>query len=176
MQMVRFGVLAACFLLAASTGSAATVSLDLESSLLFAAPGQSAAFSGVVTNTGAATAFLNGDAFVFPYAIDDTPFFLTVPAILAPGGSAAGPLFTALIPAGAPLGLYVGSFSILGGDNPGAMNVLATETFAVQVIPEPGTFAMFGGSLLLVGWRLRRIHVGTCSYARRHCVRRRGLP
>jgi hypothetical protein len=110
----------------------------------------------MVANTGAVTAFLNGDSFVFPYAIDDAPFFLTVPPTLAPGASVSGPLFAALIPAGAPLGLYVGSFSILGGDNPGAMNVLAMETFAVQVVPEPGTLAMFGAGLLLAACRRLR--------------------
>jgi hypothetical protein len=154
--MVRLGVLAACCLLASATGRAATVSLDLDSSLLFAMPGQSATFTGVVTNTGAAPAFLGGTSFVFAHSIDDSPFFVTVPAALAPGGSASGPLFTALIPGGAPLGLIVGSFSILGGDNPGAASLLATETFAVQVVPEPGTAALFGTALLLAaGWRLK---------------------
>jgi len=159
--MVRLGLIAACVLLAAATGGAATVSLDLDSSLLFAVPGQSATFTGVVTNTGAAIAFLNGDSFVFPYPIDDSPFFVTVPPTLAPGASASGPLFSALIPASAPLGLYVGSFSILGGDDAGAAAVLDTATFAVQAIPEPGTFAMFGAAVVLAGWRLRRGRTGS---------------
>jgi hypothetical protein len=142
--------------------------LDLDSSLLFAAPGRSATFTGVVTNTGAAPAFLSGTSFVFAYPIDDSPFFSTVPAALPPGGSASGPLFTALIPGGAPLGLIVGSFSILGGDSQGAASLLSTETFAVQVVPEPGTAALFGASLLLAtAWGLRE------AVRRRRADRRR---
>lgn len=136
------------FFAAAVVGSGATVSFNFTSSLLFARPGQTVTFSGTLTNTGPATAFLNGDAFTFPLPVDDIPFFLGVPPSLAPGGSVTAPVLTAIVPAGTALGLYVGSFSVIGGDTPASQNVLATREFGVQVIPEPATCSLAIGGLV----------------------------
>src|SRR3954454_17700611 len=98
--------------------SAASLTFDFTSSLLAAAPGQTVLFSGTIMNTGPGAVFINGDAFTFPFAVDDTPFLLAAPVSLAPAGLFTGPFFRVAVPTTAGLGLYLGSFSILGGDAP----------------------------------------------------------
>ncbi len=139
-------------LAAAIPAAAATVSFAFDSSLLYAQPGDMVGFSGIITNTGGTTVFLNGDSLTFPIGlIDDSPFF-ALPASLAPLASASGPLFNITIPSGAALGTYVGTFNLLGGDTPADFDVLASSTFAVTVVPEPSSALLIAagiGALIL---------------------------
>lgn len=122
--------------------SAASISFTLDSSLLEGQPGTAVTFSGTVGNTGAANVFLNGDNFTFPLPLDDSKFLVNFPPVLAPSQTAAGELFDVLIPSNAALGLYVGTFQILGGDVPAATDILASETIAVNVVPEPSAWLL----------------------------------
>jgi hypothetical protein len=132
--------------------AAATVSFAFDSSLLYAEPGDIVGFSGTLTNTGVAPVFLNSDSITFPVgSIDDSPFF-ALPASLAPLASASGLLFNITIPSGAALGTYVGTFNVLGGDTPADLDVLASSTFAVTVVPEPSSALLIAtviGALIL---------------------------
>jgi hypothetical protein len=135
---------------AATVAHAATVNFNLTSALLSAQRGQTVTFSGTISNVGPAAAFLNGDAFTFSLPVDDTLFFLNVPQSLAPGASVTAPLFTVSVPAAAALGLYVGTFSVLGGDTVASQSVLATRDFGVQVVPEPGVGILWVGGLISI--------------------------
>lgn len=129
---------------------AATVSFAFDSSLLYANPGETVGFSGTITNTGAATAFLNADSVNFPIgSIDDSAFF-ALPASLAPLASASGLLFNVTIPSEAALGTYAGTFTLLGGDTPGDLNVLASATFGVTVVPEPSSALLIAAGIGMI--------------------------
>src|SRR4051794_36216558 len=141
---------ACALLIAASFANAATLTFDFVSSLLTVRPGETASFSGTVTNTGAGAAFLNGDSFTFPLPVDDTPFLLGAPVSLAPGGSFSALFVRVPVSASTLLGLYAGSFSIVGGDTANDRGVLATREFGVQVVPEPSSLGLC--LLALTGW------------------------
>jgi hypothetical protein len=126
-------------LLSTAVANAAMLTLVFDSSLLYAQPGQQVTFSGTLTNTGTTTVFLNGDSVTFPLPVDDTPFFLQTPPALGAGASATASILDVLVPGGTPPGLYTGSFSVVGGDSAASLDVLTTNAFAVQVVPEPAT-------------------------------------
>ncbi len=139
-------------LLAARSVAATPLTVTLASSLLTTTPGTNVTFIATLANPSAATEFLNGDSFTAALGVDDTAFFLNFPESLAPGASVTAPLFTVLVPSTTLPGLYSGLFDILGGATPSDLGVLATQTFAVNVlaapaaIPEPATL-----SLVIVG-------------------------
>ena len=146
--------------------SAASLTFDFTSSLVTGRPGQTVLFSGTMMNTGVGTAFINGDAFTFPFAVDDTPFLLGAPVLLAPAASFTGPFFQIAVPTTAGVGMYLGVFSILGGDTPSSQDVLATREFGVQIVPEPSAWALtFGGLLGGMAFQSRRRRV-----AKRHLI------
>jgi hypothetical protein len=144
-------------LLLAAPLHAASLTFDFTSSLFTAFPGQTVAFSGTVTNTGATTVFLNGDSFSFALPLDDNPFLLNFPLSLAPSASFTGTVFQVTIPLLTSAGLYSGVFNILGGDSAAASEVLASKNFGVQVqsaaVPEPTPWALTLAGLLVVLWR-----------------------
>jgi len=92
------------------------------------------------TNTG--TVYLNFDNFSSTFALDDTGFLVGFPLSLGPNMSFTGDLFTLTVPANSALGTYVGSFSILGGGDSGALDTLATANFTVNVVPEPSSMIL----------------------------------
>ena len=124
-------------------------------------PGDTVSFSGVLSNTGPSTVYLNGTGFVFSsldVVIDDGPFFAFVPAILVPGGSYSGVLFNAIISTTAVPGNYTGAFSTFGGSDLLAFGTLDTQRFEVVVgnVPEPRNMAEVGCGILLLVIRSRR--------------------
>lgn len=139
MKTRMYSLIGVLFLLAAASAQGASISLDFDSSLIYAQAGDTVTFSGMITNTGMGTVYLNGDNYTFPLPVDDTPFFLNVPPLLMAGGSYSGPLFDVMVPFATPNGLYVGSFSVIGGDSAASSDILATRDFGVRVVPEPGT-------------------------------------
>jgi opacity protein-like surface antigen len=89
-----------------------------------------------------AAVFLNGDSFniTSPVTLDDSDFFNNFPLFLAPGTSFTGDLFVLTVPSGTPIGsTYLGTFTLMGGANGGADNVLGTEGFSVTTTPEPAS-------------------------------------
>ncbi len=102
-------------------------------------------FAATVTapssNSGAV--FLNGDDFSLAgFTVNDDGFFNNFPLSLAPGGTFTGDLFTVTVPANTLAGLYAGSFTLLGGANSGANNVLGTASFSINAVPEPSSMIL----------------------------------
>jgi hypothetical protein len=146
----------ACLLLAGTAAKAGTLSITLFAPFQSGA-GKVFAFDATVTNTSGSTVFLNADAFsvASPLMVDDSPFFLT-PISLGPSNSFTGLLFNVDVPVGTPVGVYTGSFEILGSSDPADTTTVAgSAVFNVQATPEPSSlilvlmgFAGVGGSLL----------------------------
>lgn len=152
--------LAALFTLAGvSPAIAASISFSLDSSLLVTIPGSTVTFSGVVENTGSDPVFLNGiSVSAMGGLIVDSSLFFFLPASLLPLEDASGALFRITVPNAAALGLYAGTVSILGGDTASDQDVLASETFAVNVVPEPSSIVLAVGGMAGLGlFRRRRI-------------------
>jgi hypothetical protein len=97
--------------------------------------------------------YLNGDSYnvTGPLGIDDSDFFLNAPLDLAPGDSFTGDLFEVIVPPGTLDGTYAGTFSILGGADGGASNVLGTVSFAATV-PEPSSIVLLLSGVAGLGW------------------------
>ena len=133
----------------------AALLLNLDSSLQYTT-GADVLFSGTLTNTGPADLYLNGTSVTSVLPADDLPFFSTAPAVLLAGSTVSGPLFSIMVPGGTPFDLYTGTFNILGGAAATDADVLATQTFAVQVVPEPAT------------WTVTALVLGVFGVTRRH--------
>jgi len=150
--MIRFFTI--LLMLTAAVGNAATLEFTFDSSLLYTQPGVPVTFTGTVTNTGVATAYINGDTVTSALPFDDTPFLLGAPQFLNPGDSFIGSILTVSPSPGTPLGIYPGLFSIVGGDTAASSDVLIAAPFAVQVAPEPATW--IGGFALIAIFLARR--------------------
>jgi hypothetical protein len=106
-------------------------------------------------------AYINGDSVTFSLPVDDTAFILLVPPVLAPGAFVTGPVFDVSVPASTAPGLYTGNFNVLGGDTALQFDVLATEPFGVQVVPEPATVMLtLAGLACAATVRLRQSRAG----------------
>ncbi len=152
--MIRLRNLFLMLMLTATVAGAGTLDFNFTSSLQYVAAG-TVTFSGTLTNTGATPLYINGDNVSSALPFDDTAFLLNVPAVMSAGQTITTNLFSIMVPPGTPLGLYTGSFSILGGDDASANNLLSSAPFAVQVVPEPATWiTMFAA--LPVAWIYRR--------------------
>jgi hypothetical protein len=134
-----------------SEAGAATISFSFTSSLLTGRPGQTLTFSATLGNPGATNVFLNGDAVNIqaPLIVDDTKFFLNTPVFLAPGQSVTAPIVDVTVPGTASFKLYTGTFAVLGGSSPSELSTLASQPFAVNVVPEPSTGMMMTALLVL---------------------------
>jgi hypothetical protein len=136
------------------TSQAATVAITLETPMLVAAPGQTVIFQGVLTNTSGADVFLNscnvnppansvGDCGAGLF-FDNAPFTLGAGEVSGPY-----PLFSVTVDPNysGPFGLLSGSFDVVGGIASDSEVTLGSQVFQVDVVPEPGTAALFGLAL-----------------------------
>ena len=150
------------FTLFSACAFAGPITINFTSSLLNGVRGQTLTFSANLANTSASTVFLNGDSvnITAPLFVDDTKFLLNSPLSMA-GGATTAPfqILDVTIPSNAQLGLYPGTFNILGGSTPSDFSVVGTATFAVNVIPEPATTALTGlvlTALIARCWRRQK--------------------
>lgn len=144
------------------TGSAATIAIDLVPSTRIGAAGSTLTFNGTLFNDSDVTVFLNSAAInvaggFSPSDLDTLPFFLNAPFFLDAGESAAAiDLFKVRIANSLVEGPYLGQFTILGGSDEFALDIVGEARFTVQVaseIPEPGTFWLLAPACGL--WILR---------------------
>lgn len=128
-----------------------TVSLTLTNPAEFGVGGTTLNYSGTMSapSTNSGIEYLNGDAFTVgtPLTLDDTAFVNNAPIFLAPGQSYTGVLFDLVIPANT-LGLFTGSFSLVGGSTTSTYSTLATAAFTSSVTPEPSSLVLLGTGLL----------------------------
>jgi len=141
------------FLLSAMLCNADTINIDLMPALLSGSPGSTILFSGTLSNTSSSTVFLNSAGINlsggFTPADEHTgPFFVNAPLFLnAAGSTPAIGLFTVDIPDSFAKGPYLGTFSILGGANGNAQDIVGSVNFTVQVVspvPEPNSSILLG--------------------------------
>ena len=91
-----------------------------------------------------APVFLNGDSFdiTAPVTLDDNDFFANFPLSLAPGASFTGDLFVLTVPPNTPFGVFLGTFTLLGGADGSASDTLGTVNFSVTTVPEPSSMVL----------------------------------
>jgi hypothetical protein len=135
---------------------AGPLTFSFTSSLLQANRGQTVTYSATLTNTTGAPLFLNSDTvnLASPPIPDDTKFFLNFPLFLTAGQSVTAPILDVMVPLSTPVGIYPGTFTVLGGSPTDFTTNIGSATFAVQVVPEPASVGLLiSGGLLLLGLR-----------------------
>jgi hypothetical protein len=142
-------LLAMGFLSSSLAAYADTLSIVLTNPVQSTKVGNTLSFSATVTNTTGGDVFLNGDGFnvTAPGLLDDSGFWSNFPFELTPGQSVSDVLFTVNIAATAPYQTYLGSFTILGGADGSAQDILGSANFEVDAVPEPSTFLLLGSGL-----------------------------
>jgi len=149
--------LIAVFALLSTGAFGSAIDVSFASSLLNAAPGQTVTFSATLTNTTVSPIYLNGDAVnaAAGLILDDSPFLLGFPLSLGAAAAASGPILSVTVATGTSFGLYTGNFEILGGSTPLDFAPQGSATFAVNVVPEPGSLMLVTSSCSLL-WIVRR--------------------
>jgi hypothetical protein len=144
-------IIAALTVLPATPARADSLSIAFDHSILSAAPGQTVTFRGTITNLGNAIVDLNScDVnLAGPFTTDScVDFLLFAPLFLGPlETSAPFDMFSVTVDQRftGPFGLQSpGIFTVFGGPNGDAMNVLVQANVGVIVTPEPRTAALLG--------------------------------
>jgi hypothetical protein len=148
------------FLLAGTVAKADPLSITLASPYQSGWPGDTLVFIATVTNNDPTeVVWLNSDgASIVPpnLKVDDIPFFTNFPFFLNPGDSVTAELFDVYIPDGVPIGLYTGSFEILGGDPSDFTDEVGYANYNIDALPEPSSYLLFGTGLALLAGIIRR--------------------
>jgi len=134
-------------------------------------------FNGTLTNTSTTSLYLNADLFSVdaPLTGDDSAFGNTFLSPADPSGSplpqptlGAGQslslaLFNVTVPAGTPLGSYLGLFEIQGGTTTSDFGLLGSQSFTVNTTakPVPSVPEVPGGSALTIGLLMTTALVAT---------------
>jgi len=159
-----------CLLLNPARAHAQTINITLNPNAVAGASGSGFTIQSTLSNTSGTNAFINGAIASIPglgITLDTTPFLVNAPATLASPGN-AGP-FDALnitITGAATPGVYVGTFTILGGTDGLQMNNIGSVNFTVTVlgpggggssVPEGDGLTLFLAALPVLGLlQLRR--------------------
>lgn len=95
-----------------------------------------------------------------PFLTDDVfhGFFFTYgpPGEFIDGDSYTGGIFEIDLSPITPLGLYTGTITLQGGSDPGAFDLIASQGFQVQVIPEPAAYILTLAGLATLAVSRRR--------------------
>ena len=133
----------------------ASLIFNLDSPVVFGAPGTVFDVTGSLLDPDADPVFLNTASGTLSNADLDfefTNYFVLVPRSLNSGDSYSGPIFSIVVSPTAQAGDYFGSFTIQGGPDESAFDDLATQNFQVTVsnVPEPSTFRLLASVLALL--------------------------
>jgi len=165
-KRVRAGIIALAIAITSVGAAHADAVLSFTPSTLSTVAGGTVEFVGILTNTGAADLYLNGDVVILPYpflTVDDSIFYVNAPLFLSSGESYSGAFFDVTADAATPSGSYSGTYTIQGGADADTFDDIATEDFQVDVsspIPEPNPFLFLAtGLAILAAVRLTRFHV-----------------
>ncbi len=163
MKNYLLSLLAMTALSAASLG-ATTINVALASPNQSGVPGATLLYFGTITNTGGSTIYLNSDdlnitASPGAFFINDL-FAANVPLYLDPGASTGSiELFDVTIANPFTDPLYIaspGNYTLQGGIDGNAGDILSSTDFSVTVTPEPASLALAFGGLAAVGLVRRR--------------------
>lgn len=154
-----------------ATALADLVTFSFTSSLLTTTPGQPVTFAATVTNLTSNLVFLNADNVNIapPLTVNDTKFFLNFPLFLASHQIFTAQILDVPVPPSVPVGLYSGTFELLGGTGASDLGSLASADFAVRVVPEPRNLSVFlAGTIcwLLLLTRFKCGHAATMAVRR----------
>ena len=121
------------------------------------AQGGSSGFNASVTNSGPPRVYLNEIVITFsgPAGItfSTVPFFLNTPAFLDSGQTTGlVSFFDVFVDLSVPIGIYSGTFSVLGGDTDSSLSELGTQPFTINVVgqtpvPEPASMLLLATGL-----------------------------
>lgn len=133
-----------------------TVDFTLTHPMQTVTPGGTLSFTAMVNaplNNGAPV-YLNADTYSLDapvtITVDDSSFVFNFPPVLNPGDSTTDVLFNVTVPLNEALGSYTGSFTLQGGADSTAEDVLASDPFTLDVTSgTPVTASPEPSSLLL---------------------------
>jgi hypothetical protein len=148
-------MLASAALLPGANAFADTINLSFTNPVQTGSAGATLTFEAnvVIPNSKGGSIYLNADSYTATPAgavLDDSNFYTTFPLSMDPGDSFTGDAFTITLPSIVGPGAYLGSFEILGGTDPNALDVIGTATFEIDVppsVPEPGSWVLFATGL-----------------------------
>jgi hypothetical protein len=148
--MKNFFQAIALILVAAACASATSINITLSSPTVIAAAGNTVLVSGVVSNATMQTVYLNSISVTLNglFNTDITPFFSGPISVDGLASTAPFDFFSVSVadPYTDPFGPMLGSFTIFGGADGFAGDLLGSSDFQVDVqAPEPAS----GGMLLL---------------------------
>ena len=150
--------------MSAAAASADDISIALDDPTQTGSPGETLQFFGTITNTSAATVYLNSDSLTLDGLslglIDQ--FFNNVPIFLGAGDSSGDvELFDVTVsnPLVDPSGTYDGSYELIGGLDGEAQDDVGSTNFSVTTVPEPSTIYLLlvvaSVSLVLISRKAR---------------------
>jgi hypothetical protein len=143
----------------------ADINIVFENPAQTGVPGSTLQFFADIYNTGPTTVFTNGTGGLnlagLPGDFTIVDNFIANGPISVAGGGSSGEfdLFDVTVNTPFPdtFTTYAGTYTLLGGVDENAQDVVGSANFSVTAAtPEPGYFAVLGTGLALIGWLHRR--------------------